>query len=108
MVAVLLQDMYERVWGANLVVVAMIRLLLPWFDMPSERWNNSKLEWYIVVAVKLNIILNQAQLLVISIYLIDLCRRIVCVAFHLDILHRLGMTLKIPQKWHMRGSTGAL
>ena len=55
--------------------------------------------------VKLDIILNQAQLLVISIYLIDLCRRIVCVAFHLDILHRLGMTLKIPQKWHMCGSS---
>ena len=51
--------------------------------------------------VKLNIILNQAQLFVISIYLIDLCRRIVCVAIHLDILHLLGMTHKIPQKSKM-------
>ena len=53
--------------------------------------------------VKLNIILNQAQLLVISIYLIDLCRRIVCVA--LDILHPSVLTLKIPQKWHMCSSS---
>ena len=50
--------------------------------------------------VKLNIILNQAQLLVISIYLIDLCRRIVCVAFHLDILHRL----RRHSKYHKNGT----
>ena len=55
--------------------------------------------------VKLNIILNQAQLLVISNSISDLRRRISGVAFHLDILHRLGMTLKIPQKWHMCGSS---
>ena len=83
MVSVLLQDMYERVWGADLVVVATIRLLLPWFDMPSERWNNSKLKWYIVVAVNLNIIVNQAALLMISIYVSNLRRRIVGEAFHL-------------------------
>jgi len=83
MVAVLLQDMYDRVWGADLVVVATIRLLLPWFDMPSERWNNSKLKWYIAVAVNLNIIVNQAVLLMISIYISDLRRQIVGKAFHL-------------------------
>ena len=83
MVSVLLQDMYERVWGADLVVVATIHLLLPWFDMPSERWNNSKLKWYIVVAVNLNIIVNQAVLLMISVYISDLHCRIVGEAFHL-------------------------
>jgi len=83
MVAALLQDMYERVWGADLVVVATIQLLLPWFDTPSERWNNSKLKWYIVVVVNLNIIVNQAVLLMISIYISDLHCRIVGEAFHL-------------------------
>ena len=37
MVAVLLQDMNDRVRGADLVVVATIRLLLPWFDMPEVK-----------------------------------------------------------------------
>ena len=41
----------------------------------------------------------------ISISISDLRCRISGVAFHLDILHRLGMTLKIPQKWHMCGSS---
>ena len=51
MLAALLKDMYERVWGAELVIVATIRLLLPWFGTPSDqRWNNSKLKcWYVVV-----------------------------------------------------------
>jgi len=60
------------------------------------------------VSVKLNFILNHSILIMISISISDLRRQIAGVAFDLAILHRLSMTLKIPQKWHMRGSTGAL
>ena len=54
--------------------------------------------------LNLNIIVNQAVLLLISIYISDLRHRIVGAAFHLCILHRLSMTLKISQNWCMRGS----
>ena len=100
MVAVLLQDMYDR------VCVATIRLLLPWFDMPSERWNNSKLKWYIVVAVNLNIIVNQAVLLMISISIFAICVvGLSAKPFIWGNLHRLSMALKIRTKLCMRGSS---
>ena len=58
--------------------------------------------------VKINISLNRAGLLLISIYISNLRRRIAGEAFHLAISHRLGMTLKTCPKLIMRGSTGAL
>lgn len=45
--------------------------------------------------LNLNIIVNQAVLLLISIYISDMRHQIVGAAFHLGILHRLSMTLKI-------------
>jgi len=58
--------------------------------------------------IKLNFVLNHSTLIMVSIYISNLRRRIAGEAFHLAISHRLGMTLKTCPKLIMRGSTGAL
>jgi len=59
--------------------------------------------------VKLNFILNHSILIMISISISDLRRRIAGVDFDLDVSHlRLSITLKTCPKLVMRGSTGAL
>ena len=94
MVSVLLQDMYERVWGADLVVVATIRLLRSWLGTPSgSEVKQQKLNDMIEVVVNLNIIVNHAVLLLIIIYISNPRHRISGVAFHLD--DHLSLIVKI-------------
>jgi hypothetical protein len=49
----------------------------------------------IEVVVNLNIIVNHAVLLIISIYISNPRRRISGVAFHVDVLHHLSLIVKI-------------
>jgi hypothetical protein len=66
------------------VVVATIRLLISWLGTPSRsEVKQQKLNDMIEVVVNLNIIVNHAVLLLISIYISDLRRRITRAAFHL-------------------------
>ena len=45
--------------------------------------------------LNLNIIINQAVLILISVYISDLRCRIAGVVFHLDVLHHLSLIVKI-------------
>jgi hypothetical protein len=87
MVAALLQEMYGRVLGKDLVVVATIRLLILWLGTPSRsEVKQQKLNDMIEVVVNLNIIVNHAVLILISIYISDLSnlrRWTTRTAFHL-------------------------
>jgi hypothetical protein len=51
--------------------------------------------WYDRNSVNLNIIVNKAALLLISIYISNPRRRISGVAFHLDVLHHLSLIVNI-------------
>ena len=66
-----------------------------WYAI-QKRWKNSVLtDDTIEVVVNLNIIVNNAVLLIISIYISNPRRRISGVAFHLDVLHHLSLIVKI-------------
>ena len=65
-----------------------------WYAI-QKRWKNSVLtEDTIEVVVNLNIIVNKAVSLLISIYISNPRRRISGVAFHLDVLHHLSLIVK--------------
>ena len=66
-----------------------------WYAI-QKRWKNSVLiDDTIEVVVNLNIIVNNAVLLIISIYISNPRPRISGVAFHLDVLHHLTLIVKI-------------
>ena len=50
--------------------------------------------------IKLNFVLNHSTLIMVSIYISNLRRRIAGEAFHLAISHRLGMTQNLPKTGH--------
>ena len=67
-----------------------------WYAI-QKRWKNSVsvlTEDTIEVVVNLNIIVNKAVSLLISIYISNPRRRISGVAFHLDVLHHLSLIVK--------------
>jgi hypothetical protein len=66
-----------------------------WYAI-QKRWKNSVLtDDTIEVVINLNIIVNNAVLLLINIYVSNLRCRISGVAFHLDVLHHLSLIVKL-------------
>ena len=69
--------------------------IMVWYAIQKRGKNSVLTDDTIEVVVNLNIIVNKAVLLLISIYISNPSGRISGVAFQLDVLHHLSLIVKI-------------